>query len=244
MLNWSCGKLILPELISWHLISWELISWKKALFTYSFPSHILIASLHLKHHISELSLRTELTCFMNSLDFHTPTKRVWTLPLTEVECGDVIKINCAQWLRNNDVLSLRTPVPRLCSECTTAVWRTKRVGSCFREAQMSSRGLRTRGLPMITATLDRRAWNNIHPLIMALFIWRMFTGKCVGVGVEGTSQCTSVSSTSAELSHFFPSFPHSLPLFFRVLFFTSSSPTFSLPSLPPGTFCLLRKEHK
>ena len=156
---------------------------------------------------------------------------------------------CPQWLRNNDVLSLRTPVPRLCSECTTAVWRTKRVGLCFREAQMSSRGLRTRGLPMITATLGQRAWNNIHPLIMALFIWRMFTGKCelwgcVGVGVEGTSQCASVSSTSAELSHFFPFLT---PSHFPFVFSSSPFPFFHsnfLPFLPPGTFCLLRKEHK
>ena len=156
---------------------------------------------------------------------------------------------CPQWLRNNDALSLRTPVPRLCSECTTAVWRTKRVGLCFREAQMSSRGLRTRGLPMITATLGQRAWNNIHPLIMALFIWRMFTGKCelwgcVGVGVEGTSQCTSISSTSAELSHFLSSLPPAFLSCSLLHPFPSSTPTFSLPFLPPGTFCLLRKEHK
>ena len=148
---------------------------------------------------------------------------------------------CPQWLCNNDILSLRTPVPRLCSECTTAVWRTKRVGLCFQEAQMSSRGLHTRGLPMITATLGRRAWNNIHPLIMALFIWRMFTGECelwgcIGVGGEGTSQCASVSSTSAELFHFFPSFPHSLPLSFHVLFpFFHSN---FLPPLPPSRHLL------
>ena len=160
---------------------------------------------------------------------------------------------CPQWLRNNDVLSLRTPVPRLCSECTTAVWRTKRVDLCFQEAQMSSRGLRTRGLPMITATLGRRAWNNIHPLIMALFIWRMFTGKCelwgcVGVGVEGTSQCMSVCLIHKCWIIPFLSFPSSLPPAFLSCSllhpFPSSTPTFSLPFLPPGTFCLLRKEHK
>ena len=154
---------------------------------------------------------------------------------------------CPQWLRNNDVLSLRTPVPRLCSECTTAVWRTKRVGLCFREAQMSSRGLRTRGLPMITATLGRRAWNNIHPLTMALFIWRMFTGKCVRCG------CWGYESVYVCLIHKcwiipFLSFLSSLPPAFLScsLFhpFPSSTPTFSLSFLPPGTFCLLRKEHK